>query len=452
MNERQEGNRMTHQQGRFLYPDDTAKRLSELFWQEFELSRALFGWLPAMKVFEMKGLLSRYGYLHNQHAKLLSERVAELPGPTLERQLPPALLREAFERAFLAPSEAAFMIGYAHVLGKLYQSYEQLHYRLDPILDAPTRDTLRYILLDREDMLRFAHDETFFAGVDDPMLAEQVEVWRGYVEELWVTVERAMKAGAGTDVDVVVKWPAIPNYEAAGPVPSDSAWDEERFPLYRYNEAYKMSYSDPSMSPLHDSIKQMHYINATEMGAAETLCYLYYGAQHMPMSFYFDLARHLWDEVRHCQMGVRRLRQLGYDTSQFRFSKGSPGRGLEELAAEWFPDMYAGLTMVAEPCSFIKKRKSALGFREFGDELSAIQCEFDMADERMHVDFGKKWGPELYKQINHLITAAQMSERARLRRVEQLGSAATEEEAKEIARNFPGFCGLSTVELNYSKY
>ncbi|RAP75905.1 DUF455 family protein [Paenibacillus montanisoli] len=448
MNDRRNKTIITHQRGRFLSPEDTAKRLTELFWEEFELSRAAFGWLPAMEDFETKGALSRFGYLHNGHAKLLSERVAELPGPSLERQLSPVHVREAYERAFSAPSEAAFFQGYAVVLGKLYETYDRLQYRLDPILDAPTLDTLRYILKDRMEMLRYANDKTFFAGADDPLLAEQLIVWRSYVEQLWNALEAAAKSGTPG----AVEWPAIPNYETAGPLPSVSAWDEERFPIYEFNDAYKTSYSDPSMSPLNDSIKQMHYINATEMGAAETLCYLYYGVQQMPLTFYFDLARHLWDEVRHCQMGVRRLQQLGYKTSQFKYFKGSPGRGLQDLAAEWFPDMYAGLTMVAEPCSFIKKRKSAAGFREYGDELSAIQCEFDMADERMHVDFGKKWGPELYKQINHLITAAEMSERARLRRIEQLGAAATEEEAKEIARNFPGFCGLSTTELNYGKY
>lgn len=432
----------------YLRPKDTAKALTDLFWEEFELSRAVFGWVPAVRELETKAQTARFGYLHNQHAKHLYERTSELPGPSLERQPPPAALREAFERCSLAPSESAFLAGYAVMLQRLYHHYEKLQYQLDPILDAPTLDVLRIVLLDRQPMLAWVHEQIFFAGSDNPNVGEKVAMWRGYVEQVWQSFDASVtdKEAAG------IKWPTIPDVDACGPVPAESAWNDERFPVHVFNPQYKTTYEDPSMSVLHDSIKQMHYINATEIGAAESLCYLYYGAQQLPKPFYFDLARHLWDEVRHCQMGIRRLEQMGYSTSQFKFFKGSPGKGLQDLAAEWFPDMYAGLTMIAEPCSFIKKRKSAEQFWQFDDALSAIQCEFDMADERMHVDFGKTWGPELYKQINQLLTAAELSERARIRRVEQLGAAATKEEAQKIAKNFPGFCGLSTVELNYSKY
>ncbi|MGG1519707.1 hypothetical protein ABE504_30175 [Paenibacillus oryzisoli] len=433
---------------RYLRPKDTAAALTALFWEEFELSRAVLGWVPAVKEFETKGQTARFGYLHNQHAKLLYARTGELPGPSLEKQPPPAYVREAFERSSLAPSEAAFFAGYTVMLRRLYDGYEALQYKLDPILDAPTLDVLRMIVLDRQAMLTWAHDQIFFAGSDNAAIAEEVAAWQRYVDQVWHCYDRQAPRESGS----TIQWPIHPEVEAFGPVPSDSAWNAERFPIHIFTGQYKTAYEDPSMSVLHDSIKQMHYINATEMGAAESLCYLYYGAQLLPKPFYFDLARHLWDEVRHCQMGVRRLEQMGYTTSQFKYFKGSPGKGLQDLAAEWFPDMYAGLTMVAEPCSFIKKRKSAEQFWNFDDGLSAIHCEFDMADERMHVDFGKVWGPELYKQINNIITAAEMSERARIRRIEELGAASTDEEARKIAKNFPGFCGLSTVELNYSNY
>ncbi|NQX60095.1 DUF455 family protein [Paenibacillus qinlingensis] len=437
----------SHQEGRYYRPKDTAHALVALFWLEFELSRAVFGWLPAVKEFESKSQLGRFGYLHNQHAKYLFHRISELPGPSIEKQNCPSLVREALERVTLAPSEQSFVTGYLILLQHLYNEYEKLQYQLDPILDAPTLDILRVCMLDRQDLFKWAHDHIYFAGSDHAQLTHQTSEWRHYVNQVLQIYVYATQNETAS-----LNWPVPPAYEAAGPVPTDSAWNEERFPIHVFDSKYKTTYADPSMSPLHDSIKQMHYINATEMGAAESLCYLYYGVQHMPKPFFFDLARHLWDEIRHCQMGVRRLEQMGYKTSQFKYFKGSPGKGLTDLAAEWFPDMYAGLTMVAEPCSFIKKRKSAEQFWKFGDALSAIQCEFDMADERMHVDFGKIWGPELYKQINDLITAAEMSERSRLRRIEQLGAAASPEEAKKIAKNFPGFCGLSTVELNYTTY
>src|SRR3989442_13004320 len=33
----------------------------------------------------------------------------------------------------------------------------------------------------------------------------------------------------------------------------------------------------------------------------------------MPIAYFVDIARQLWDESRHTTMGIRRLRELGYD-------------------------------------------------------------------------------------------------------------------------------------------
>ncbi|MDF2659995.1 MAG: hypothetical protein K0Q94_2786 [Paenibacillus sp.] len=113
--------------------------------------------------------------------------------------------------------------------------------------------------------------------------------------------------------------------------------------------------------------------------------------------------------------------------------------------------MYAWLTMVAEACSFTKKRKAVEAFWKFNDALSAIQSEFDIVDERLHVDFGTKWGPELYKQVGDMITPQLMTERARKRRLEELQTVQPDEIDK-LAKNFPAFCGFHTNILEYNNY
>lgn len=429
---------------RYLRPKDTARLLIDFLWQEYELSRLAFGWLPAVADYELKTKLGRFGYLHSQHTKALHTRLIELPGSLNVKEGTPALTREVFERISQAPDTASFITGYLHVLRRMYVLYDGLAAKLDTILDAPTVDHLRTILYSRHELVDYLYDRLEQFGDEKPA-AEQ---WQDYVAEVWSLYEDVL--AHRLDVEAL-RLPVHPAAEAAGPVPAESSNDPQ-FPVYERTDAYKQSYSDPTMSPLQDSVRQMHYINATEISAAESLCYLYYGVQKMPLEFYYDLARHLWDEVRHSQMGVRRLKQMGYKTEQFKFFNTSPGASIEELKQEWFPDMYAGLTMVAEPCSFVKKRKCVEKFWEFGDALSAIQCEFDMVDERMHVEFGKTWGPELYKQIDDIITAREMSERARIRRLEKLEIPGDPEEIRRVAKNFPGFCGLSTVELQYTNY
>ena len=83
--------------------------------------------------------------------------------------------------------------------------------------------------------------------------------------------------------------------------------------------------------------------------------------------------------------------------------------------------------------------------------MSAIHIEFDITDERLHVDFGKKWGAELHKQIGQMVTARELAERAKIKRMEDL-AALSYEDAKKIVKNFPMFCGFSTVDLNYDSY
>ena len=167
-----------------------------------------------------------------------------------------------------------------------------------------------------------------------------------------------------------VTWPFQFVEHPAGPVPEDSVWNP-KYQIYHGPEENNQgggatlhpskNFSDPSMSPLFESVKQIHYINATEVGPAESLCYAYYGVQNFPLEFYYDLARHIWDEMRHAEMGMRRLKQLGYTTEDYKFLKGSPGKAISD---EWLADMYTGLTMISEPCSFLKEKESCRVFLE----------------------------------------------------------------------------------------
>jgi uncharacterized ferritin-like protein (DUF455 family) len=242
-------------------------------------------------------------------------------------------------------------------------------------------------------------------------------------------------------------FPPAPEHEAAGPIPAVPVMDEERFPPLE-SDGSTQAYSDNGMSPLFHSVRQMVYINATEISPAETMTYLYYSVQNMPLAFYYDFARHMWDEFRHSEMGMRRLEQFGFRSTDFKWLRTSTPSQESEAG---YADMYAWLTMVAEACSFSKKRKAVEAFWNFGDDMSAIQTEFDIVDERLHVDFGTKWGPELYKQVGDMITPQLMAERARRRRLEELQTILPDELDK-LSKNFPAFCGFHTNSLEYGKY
>ncbi|WP_019004492.1 DUF455 family protein [Cohnella laeviribosi] len=447
----------------YLRPTDTGEMLKTLFWQEFELSRIAFGWVPAVPKYESKLKLGRFGYLHNRNAKFLEARINELPVTLNKNESAVALTREAFERMTLAENDQHFFASYFFILQRLYEQYDNLMDRLDPVLDAPTVDQLNLVFVERNRMLNWVREQIRFYNVNvtDAENAKKAQAWGEYVAVIWHLFMQGLQEKKSVDESA---WPAHPVEQPAGPVPADSAWEPNVFPLYEgpmpseeelENNGQSFAgalqkgknFSDPLMSPFFESVKQMIYIHSTEIGPAEVLCYVYYCTHDMPFEFYYDLARHAWDEFRHTEMGVRRIKQLGYSTTDFKYFKGSPGK---EISDEWVRNAYTGLTMIAEPCSFTKKRKSAEAFWEFGDALSAIQTEFDIADERTHVNFGQKWGTELYKKIGQVYTAKELAEKVRIQRLNGLG--VTVDDFKKVVKNFPMFCGFSTTDLNYGNY
>ncbi|MHA6484877.1 DUF455 family protein [Paenibacillus sp. strain BS8-2] len=423
--------------GSLVRPVDAANMLKECFWIEFELSRMCFGWVSGAPSWDWKGELVRMGYLHTEHMKRLETRIAELPGGSInDRSWTPERISEVFDSAALAPAFAEFAAAYRSLVTKLYAHYHRLADALDPILDAPTHDVLRFIETDHHVLCAWGDAHVRFAYSDQPDNRARFTSWTRYIDQLWNNLF------VNQDIE---EWTDRLKYPPQGPVPAVPAHDI-KYPHVDLNK-YKSAMFDPS-SPTYDSVKHMVFINASEMSATESLTYLYYGVQKMPMDFYYDIARHTWDEARHSQMGVRRLLQMGYRTEDFSWHPSSAltPDNLERT----FPEFYSALTMVMEPCSFIKKRKSIDAFKGFGDHLSALQSEYDIADERLHVNFGKKWSAKLFEQIDDFVTAASVAERAKELHLKKMGY--SQEEITSAVNSFPEFCGFATMDLEYERY
>ncbi|MFK7697704.1 DUF455 family protein [Paenibacillus sp. HJGM_3] len=425
--------------GSLLRPVDTARLLKQVFWLEFELSRLTMGWVPAVPDWEIKGELVRMSYLHTQHMAQLRERIRELPGADIgDKAWTPSGLQEACRRIALAAGLIEFAAGYKFLVSKLYEQYTAFRETLDPILDAPTFDKLRYIELDKEQLYGWGIPYVKFAYVEDAEKLEAYRRWLAYVEDVW-TVPEATPAGGE------LNWPDHPVAEPAGPIPLHPA-NDPKYPHVDLKK-YKSAMFDPK-SPTYDSVKHMIFINASEMSAVESLAYLYYGVQRMPVDFYLDVARHTWDEVRHSQMGVRRLMQMGYRTEDFSWHPSTAPT--PENMRQVFPEFYSSLTMVMEPCSFIKKRKSITAFMEFGDPLSSIQSEYDIADERLHVAFGQKWGAKLFEHMDDFVSAQNTAETVKQMHLRKMGY--SQEQIDKVLHKFPEFCGFATMDLKYDKY
>ena len=414
----------------YLSPQETAIILRDFLWTEHELSRMCFGWTPALEEFEAKYNAGQFGYWHNLNVQKIEKRLRELPGgvgPLKSAEF----LRFGVDRLSLAPDESCFWCSYELILSSLLESYEILRSQMDEVTNAPTVDLLEEIIFQgQRTRKRLA-----------PFLSIEVsKEWHNYAVSIMSILE---SDGEG-------EWPDLPTSEPVGPVPSIGKTDPEmsntKAQLIAKQNLSKEAastynlYADPMASPLIGTPAQMVFINASEVIAAERVAYMYYMITGLSLDFYHDLSRHMWDEFRHSKMGIRRIRELGYQLNQFTFfgeSAVSPQTTLQEHY-----EFYESLTMHAEACSFTFKSASAELLRKSGDIRSAIQSEFDVADEKLHVGFGTKWSPVINQVASgETLTHAALVKRFRLGSLKKQGF--TDQEAEELQKNQKSFCNTT---------
>ena len=134
---------------------------------------------------------------------------------------------------------------------------------------------------------------------------------------------------------------------------------------------------------------------STEMLAAETVALVRFLVKGMPWEFQYDIARHIYDEVRHCLMGYEWMRGHAMDPFQ------SPQYLHVFKWRSQFPPVmqYCMLTMGNEVHAFPYRHRRVEAHQKSGDRLSEQFVRYDIADETQHVRFGNRWLPELIKLV-----------------------------------------------------
>jgi hypothetical protein len=416
---------------------DHVERLARLISLKFGLVRLLAGWIPNCPSYELKTELPRLLYEDMRHLVRLHERFNQLPGAGSGIE-PSAELKEFLNRLGQADDHHCFLAAfYFDVKRAILVALEDYVYACDPLYDAPTLYELRGILPELRQQIDWANQALLESRLD-LTTDGRVEEWRCYI--------RAQLAAIGGIFGQAPK-PALPVPASPATAPLQPA--PEHFlgdPQMQFIDHFPL---DEEEAPVHLTLREIVYHNATEWAAVDHLCVLFFAARAMPLEFYLDLARHTWDEARHSRMGMRRLREMGFDPWRDFKWPYSPTRTAS--FAEWF----GSLTMLAEACSFTRKQGSIEPFYRFGDPLSAQQSEVDCLDERLHVTFGRKWFPVMAQQtgdtrpLRELVkTLRQKSILARQFRAEEL----TEDEKLEIAQSATAFCNAIEFDLDFTIY
>jgi hypothetical protein len=131
-----------------------------------------------------------------------------------------------------------------------------------------------------------------------------------------------------------------------------------------------------------------------EVQASDSCASILFEAPDMPWDFYFDAARHMWDESRHSMFGQLKLTSLGIPVNEVALS--TTAYRLRQTIAPH--DRYAALT-TQEADAFPGKHKGLKAALENNDAVGAMTWSYDIADETQHVRYGQKWLPTLIKAM-----------------------------------------------------
>jgi len=337
---------------------------------EYEMLRILAGWLPATARMELKLAIGRLLWEDAQHVQHLYQRLREVQTPAFRDPGDPALTRLMAE-AINAPSERDLLAGLCRVIKPALADAYRWHMQqtfANP--DAPTLYAFKHILLDETEHIGWAAE----ALADHPAGA-----WERYIAELLAA------AGGITGRAPRADAPAMPSSRTPFALPYEAARDA-RFSLVNRDAGMLPQAANAAAE------RQREFESySQEMLAAETVALVIYLSPGMPWEFIYNSARHCSDETRHCKLGIDWLAQHGLDYTQVpQNTRIYAWRSQYDAATQ-----YCLLTMGNEKHAFPYRRRRLAAYRSAGDQLSAQFLNYDMADERQHVAYGRKWLPQL---------------------------------------------------------
>lgn len=355
---------------------EVAERLRRFAYIEERLMRLLVSRVVSIPDRDIKALLARLQYEDGLHADAWRERVRELR--TNRSKLagaPDPALEILFDEAEHLPGVYPFLAAVTRLLKPaLRDAYRAHEGATNGLADYPSVRTLRLHLTEEEEHLALlgAALDASQATDEDRRLAEE-----------WHAALAAYLAAAGGIDGTAPRVESPPRAASAEPyrIPHTLARDTAIPRVWDY-------VAPPAETPAH--LDYMMAIRMSEINVAEGLAVVLRETPDMPWSFYRDISRHCWDEVRHSLFGEAGIEATHGDRAAL------PLRDYEGVYALEAPplEQYAVLGLEVEG----KNMKYPPGKRqewEFARDLAQHPLmttlqDFDWADEVLHVNIARR--------------------------------------------------------------
>ncbi|MFC0332281.1 hypothetical protein ACFOLF_16350 [Paenibacillus sepulcri] len=351
------------------------------------LLRAAAGQLPGREDWNLRMCMCKHLYEDAEAADLLRRRIPELrtSSAVLSKEPDPRLTL-LMEELVQARTDLEWASAVYEVIKPAM--LEAFRFHLDntqQIVDQPTIRLLRQAAADLEAQLEWAA----------ALLADlRAQAEQEGEEREFCGVLRTMLLAAGgvagdlpRSADVPRRWRSGTPYA----IPGKSRRDPRRMgPTTLVRTGVENPPADPVLNELVIKMR----VRQEEMTACDLIAGVLYTQSSMPWSFYYDLARHIWDEARHAMFGQAALEEDGYEwmtrpqyTSDY------------DINAEKIPAAkYAWLSIGIEEGAMIslgKKKEYEWCRDEAKHPLMTQFQDYDWADEIVHANLGRKWAPDL---------------------------------------------------------
>jgi hypothetical protein len=273
-------------------------------------------------------------------------------------------------------SEVARIVWWIH--RELLAAYEDYLAITNPLADAPTCELIETFLLRLRDTV---------AGLRSYL--EKIGIPEGE-RDLPSRLRKFVDAAGGMDGSKARGEPAPREKSVEPPVVSRRPGRDTGLPRV-------WDYVKPSMEEVFDYFAYMLGIRFSEISVAEGLAVVLCETKEMPWEFYWDISRHLWDEVRHSMMGEAAIE------ATFGTVAAIPMREYESVYCMEAPalEQYATLGLEIEGAQ-MKYPIGKRGEWEFCRDavkhsLMTTFQDFDWADEVLHVGIAKRQLSEWFR-------------------------------------------------------
>lgn len=355
------------------------ERLRRLAYVEFRLMRLLAARIVTIPGRDVKALLARLQYEDALHADACRARVREMRTNKSKLEgAPDAALELLFDEAEHLPGVYPFLYAVTRLLKPaLRDAYGEYELATNGLADYPSVRLARAALADEVEHLRLLSP-----ALDDAATAASEQERRLALQ--WAESLAGYLAAAGGIDGTAPRAAPLPRAASTQPyqIPHELARDAALARVWDYVAP------PPEQTPEH--LDYMMGLRLSEINVAEGLAIVLCETPGMPWSFYLDISRHCWDEMRHSLFG-----EAGIEATYGR-RDAVPMRDYEGVfVMEASPlEQYAVLGLEVEG----KNMRYPPGKRqewEFARDLARHPLmttlqDFDWADEVLHVNIARR--------------------------------------------------------------